>query len=180
MVGVNEIGDEMKKGFSLMELLVVMAIVSVISVSSGIMFGNINDDSAETDRMNIYKDMQRAALLHLDLNNAALSQFRNAEFNGTFTIGLETLMNHNYVDIELIDPVTNERFPNYFVVIYTEKDYDGKDFINTCVLDNVNYLKKGCDQWEKYYDSFGQCVNMPGVCIANSRGEAKDCCTLKG
>lgn len=173
----------MKKGFSLMELLVVMAIVSVISVSSGIMFGNINDDSAETDRMNIYKDMQRAALLHLDLNNAALSQFRNAEFNGTFTIGLETLMNHNYVDIELIDPVTNERFPNYFVVVYTEKDHavpESRDFINTCVLDNVNYLKNGCDQWEKNSDRFEECVNMPGVCIANSRGEAKDCCTLKG
>lgn len=175
----------MKKGFSLMELLVVMAIVSVISVSSGIMFGNINDDSAETDRMNIYKDMQRAALLHLDLNNAALSQFRNAEFNGTFTVGLETLMNHNYVDIELIDPVTNERFPNYYVIVYTETDHKGDPFINTCIVNNFNYLNqkyndKTCDEYNKNDPDFEKCVNMPGVCIANSRGEAKDCCTLKG
>ena len=62
----------MKKGFTLMELLVVIVIVAVISVSSVLAFGNIDDSTAVKDRMNIYKDIQRSAILYVDLNNLTM------------------------------------------------------------------------------------------------------------
>ena len=176
----------MKKGFSLMELLVVMVIISVISISSSLVFGNINDDSAETDRMNIYKDMQRAALLYLDLNDSSLSQFRDTSNSGKILISLNNLKNLNYVDLELIDPVTNEEFPSYFIAIYTQKDHMGKDYVNTCILDTVIYLNDGCNKKESI-EEFQKCINKdnsnpekPVACVANSKGEPVNCCKMYG
>ena len=53
-----------KKGFTLMELLFVIVIVSLISISSVIVFGNIDDETSIKDRISIYKDIQKSALLY--------------------------------------------------------------------------------------------------------------------
>ena len=47
-----------KKGFTLMELLAVILILAVVSVSSTIAFGNIDDTTAKTELKNKYIDIQ--------------------------------------------------------------------------------------------------------------------------
>ena len=48
-----------KKGFTLVELMAVLIIVSVVSVSSIITFGQINKDTSKNELANNYKEIQR-------------------------------------------------------------------------------------------------------------------------
>lgn len=149
----------MKNGFTLMELLVVIVIVSVISVSSVLAFGNIDDSTAIKDRINMYKDIQRSAVLYIDLNNSWLNQFRE---RGYMYVDINELMNSNYVEIEKEDPVTGEPLPSsYLVKIYTAYDGEGTNgnqYIDTCILDKTEInsvycnteIRKCCNQEDKY------------------------------
>lgn len=134
----------MKKGFTLMELLVVIVIVAVISVSSVLAFGNIDDSTAVKDRINIYKDIQRSAILYVDLNNSWLNQFRE---KGYMYIGINELINTNHVDSELEDPVTGDKIPRrYLIKIYTAKDKMDNDYIDTCILDKASLSSVYCNK----------------------------------
>ena len=65
-----------KKGFTLMELLVVIVIVAVVSVGATISFGTVDDNTAIKERINQFKEIQRSANLYLDLNDqATINQF---------------------------------------------------------------------------------------------------------
>lgn len=145
----------MKKGFTLMELLVVIVIVSVISVSSVLVFGNIDDSTALQDRANIYKDIQRSAALYIDLENSWLGQFRE---KGYMYARLDALMDMNYVEDGLEDPVTGDPIPrNYLVKVYTAKDPAGNEYIDTCILNRDqtsaifcnNTIRKCCNEEDK-------------------------------
>jgi len=109
----------MKKGFTLMELLVVIVIVGVVSVSSIISFANIKDSTAESERKNMYLEIQRAAQLYLDFNEDALNQLVE---NGYTSVSVGTLAESNYVNSDLYDPVTNESIirKGYFVGLYID------------------------------------------------------------
>ena len=134
----------MKKGFTLMELLVVIVIVSVISVSSVLVFGNIDDSTALQDRANIYRDIQRSAALYIDLENSWLGQFRE---KGYMYARLDALMDMNYVEEGLEDPVTGDPIPrNYLVKVYTAKDSAGNEYIDTCILNREQTSAKFCNK----------------------------------
>lgn len=181
----------MKNGFTLMELLVVIVIVAVISVSSVLVFGNIDDSTALTDRKNLYKDIQRTALLYIDLDDKSLYQFRES---GQMHVTIAELQEDDYLE-ELKDPVTGDIIPpNYLIKIYTA-NRDGYDYIDTCILNNSEYNSAVycddemplCTQAE-----IDDCLADPNnpdkcncysteicdfkACIANSDGKPTNCC----
>lgn len=122
----------MKKGFTLMELLVVILIISVVSTSSVIMFGNINDDAKKIERENLYKNIQRSALMYLDLNEDWTKQFVK---DGEIYISINELKGLNYVNVDTKDPVTKKEIPsNYFVKLYLD-DYENPKSVGSCILE---------------------------------------------
>lgn len=141
----------MKKGFTLMELLVVIVIVGVVSVSSIISFGNIKDNTAITERKNMYLEIQRAAQLYLDFSSSALSQLIENEYT---SVSVGTLSESNFVSSDLYDPVTNENMANYFVGLYVDS-LDGNKILNSFI-------------YEPIFDEDG---NNTGIeCISDSDG----------
>ena len=185
-----------KKGFTLIELLFVIVIVALISISSVLVFGNIDDDTSVKDRQNIYKDIQRGAILYIDLNDSWLTQFKQ---NGEIMLELAELKNSNYVDIDVQDPVTNREIPsNYMVKIYSAQDQYGNKFVDTCILNKTELLKSYCNRtrvcgqnnttcksvsncncWcteEQVKNK--ECVNLCNVkaCVANNKGKPGGCC----
>ena len=98
----------MKKGFTLVELLIVVVLMAVISTSSIIAFDNIDNDTDATDRINMFKNIQRSASLYIDLNDDWLNQFMT---NQEIFISLGELKNTNYVNFDLEDPVSHEEVP---------------------------------------------------------------------
>lgn len=158
----------MKKGFTLMELLFVIVIVSVISISSVVVFGNIDDSTAAKDRINTYMDIQRGAVLYIDLNDHWLEQFKE---NGEIKIELSELKNSNYIDIDIQDPVTNREIPsNYMVQIYTAEDADNNQYVDTCIVSKTELLTARCNPSSSSYNKI-QCQIKS--CIADSKGERK-------
>ena len=104
----------MKKGFTLMELLFVIVIVSVISISSVVVFGNIDDSTAAKDRINTYVDIQRGAVLYIDLNDYWLAQFKE---NKEIKIELSELKISNYIDIDIQDFIFYDCNPHMPILI---------------------------------------------------------------
>ena len=156
----------MKKGFTLMELLFVIVIVSVISISSVVVFGNIDDSTAAKDRINTYVDIQRGAVLYIDLNDYWLVQFKE---NKEIKIELSELKISNYIDIDIQDPVTNKEIPsNYMVQIYTAKDAYGNDYMDTCIVNKVELLKAYCNPSSSEYNLTKCQIES---CVADSKGE---------
>ena len=137
-----------KKGFTLMELLIVIVIIAVVSVAASVSFSNIDDETAGKELANTYKDIQRAASLYLDLHDSALEQFIN---ESRVTIKISTLQEENYVSKDLVNPITGEDIDSSAsVVIYIEKDGNTKKYVNTCI---VSFTKDSTQ------------------CIANSQGD---------
>ena len=182
----------MKKGFTLMELLFVIVIVAVISISSVVVFGNIDDSTAIKDRINTYMDIQRGAVLYIDLNDYWLAQFKE---NKQIKIELSELKNSNYIDINIQDPVTSKEIPsNYMVQIYTAKDAYQNEYIDTCIVSKKELLKHYCNENLIHCTteqcntclSTGECACFcqafcnKKTCVANSKGETKDCCMEYG
>ncbi len=145
----------MKKGFTLMELIVVLAIVAVLGVSSVILFSRENDEMEVEELRNKYKEIQKAATLYVDLNDSWLSSFAT---NGEIFVRLGELQNENYVSKKIINPVDNTEFSsNYMVKIYKTSliENDPNAYVNSCIVEINGGQTK---------------------CIANSEGYACGCC----
>lgn len=156
----------MKSGFTLMELLFVIVIVSVISISSVVVFGNIDDSTAQKDRVNTYTDIQRAAVLYIDLNDYWLAQFKE---NKEIKIELSELKTSNYIDIDVQDPVSNTEIPsNYMVQIYTATDPYGNEYIDTCIVSKPELLAARCNPSSSSYNK-AECEIK--ACVADSKGK---------
>ena len=145
----------MKKGFTLMELLLVLAILSVVGVASILLFSEENDEIEMEELRNKYKEIQKAAILYVDLNNSWLSSFTT---NGEIYVRLGELQNENYVSKKIINPVNNTEFSsNYMVKIYKTSliENDKNAYVNSCIVEmNAGQTK----------------------CISNSDGYACGCC----
>lgn len=146
----------MKKGFTLMELLLVIALIAFLSVSSIILFGKNNEDMNATDLKNKYKEIQTAAILYVDLNDSWLSSFTE---EGEAFVRIGVLQNENYLSSNLKNPVTGEDIPsNALVKIYTvnrELGDPSKVFVNSCIIINETDKTR---------------------CIANKDGNPCGCC----
>ena len=141
-----------RKGFTLMELLVVIVIVAVVGVGASISFNNINDSTAQVELENKYMEIQRAATLYLDLHNSSLDTFIE---NKEMYMKLYVLKELNYIN-DMENPVTGDDISSdYFVKTYIPSD--GKK-VDTCILS----------------------IDLVGTetCIANSKGKRCGCCDL--
>ena len=123
----------MKKGFTLMELLVVITIVGVVGVASVASFTNIKDDTAVKDLKNKYIDIQRGANLYLDLHSSDQEWFLQ---NKKIDIKLSDLRNENYISKDWSNPVNGgEISENYYVRICITKDDLNDDVVDSCIID---------------------------------------------
>lgn len=135
-----------KRGFTLMELLVVVAIIAVVGVSAVISFANIKDDTAEEDLKNKYLDIIRAAHLYVDLNTV---DRETLIINRRLFIKLGSLRSQNYISSDMSNPVTGEDISlNYEVLICIAKDNNGNDIVDSCIVERpsatvINYIADG-------------------------------------
>ena len=142
-----------RNGFTLLELLAVLAMVAIIGVASISLFGRNVKDVSEDDLANKYKQIQQAAIIYVDLNESWLSSFTT---NNEIYVRLGELQSTNYISPDLVNPKTGENFPSgYLVKIYKATAYSGEPFINSCIV-----AKNGADT----------------ICIANADGFSNDCC----
>ena len=151
----------MNKGFTLIELLLVLVIISVVSVGASIAFDNLDKDSNIEKRENLYKDIQRAATLYLDINDSWLEQFReeNNEKNEIY-ISISELQINNFLSEKLVDPVTKEELSGSLTVkIFIAKE-SSKEYLDTYILKPTT-------------DKSGVPIMK---CISDSNGTKKRCC----
>ena len=173
-----------KRGFTLLEILTVLVIISVVGTSSMIVFGNIDEETSQKDSENIYKDIQRAGTLYVELKDDFLNDFVTRgemlvplyELISTnfFSGGMEVAMTNEdgtvmkdaagntIKDIKVYDPYTNEEIDaTSRVKIYVaEKTLEsGKKFRyqNSCIV--RPYYEGDVEKYE---------------CVANSEGKVKD------
>ena len=126
----------MKKGFTLLELLVVIMIVAVVSISATISFSTIDDDTSKKELTNKYIEIQRATHLYLDLHNSDLEWFIEKK---TIDIKLSELKNENYITSDLSNPVTKEDISeSYYVRLCVNTDPTlGNEFVDSSIIDKT-------------------------------------------
>lgn len=143
-----------KKGFTLIEVLIVIVILSAVSVSSIIIFDKIDEDTTQNNKEDIYKSIQRSAITYLDMVNGGLEELTSRR---EVYINLYTLIDNNYVSNKIKDPLTGGKLPNnYLVKVFIAKDEFNNDYLSSCILDKTK---------------------IGNQCIANRDGVLKnDCC----
>lgn len=140
-----------KKGFTLIELMAVLIIVSIVSVSSIIAFNQIDKDTSKNELENTYKEIQRSAILYLDLNDVWLKSFVSEK---NIDIKLVELKNWNYISDDIKDSVNDKEISdNYIVRIYVSGE-EKNIYTNTCIYEN-----KTIDNVQK------------SVCVADENGK---------
>ncbi len=130
-----------KKGFTLIELMAVLIIISVVSVSSIITFGQINKDTSKNELKNTYKEIQKSAVLYLDLNDVWLKSFTSEK---NINIKLVELKNWNYISEDIKDSVNNKEISDDYIVKIYVAGGEKNIYTNTCIYKNktINNVQK--------------------------------------
>lgn len=128
-----------KNGFTLMELLVVILIISVVSVSATISFSSIDDATKQKELENKYSEIQRSAGLYLDLHNSYLNTFIT---NKEMYIKLNVLKEENYITTDLENPVTGDNISlDYYVKLFVPEDGSKVD---SCIVQVLSETQEVC------------------------------------
>lgn len=141
----------MKKGFTLIELLAVLAIMAIAGAASIALFSSGDDITDKNELENTYIEIQNAAVVFVDLNNAWLNSFT---FSNEIYVKLAEMQGTNIVSRNLINPVTKEGFPSDLLVKIFKTSLNGKEYVDTCIVYNENGHTN---------------------CIADSRGKSCEC-----
>lgn len=142
-----------KKGFTLLELLAVIAVIALLGGVTISMFSASTDTSSEEDLANKFKEIQEAAIVYVDLNDSWLSSFTNGN---EIYVRLGELQNTNYISSGIKNPLTGEDFPSdYLIKIYKVNPTGDNSYVNSCIISKVGSNTR---------------------CIANSDGYACECC----
>jgi len=130
------------KGFSLIELLLVIAILVTVTVSSTIIFNETTNTFKNQKISNAYLDIQRAAKIYIDLNESFNNEL-NTERVAHVQIG--ELVNKNYLNNSFDDPYS-ELGINYsdYVKIYITNLANG-GYIDSCVVNADGKCKADSD-----------------------------------
>ena len=154
-----------KKGFTLLELLVVVAIVAIVSVGATVSFGNIEHQTAEEELRNKYLQIQRAGHLYLDLHNDYLESFVR---DRTMYLKLGDLYNENYIDEDIENPVTGEdiNLDYYVKMCISGQASDANQTVKTCVVNRK--LVNGIESEDIIADNLGNYENFEAnACTCN-------------
>ena len=135
-----------KSGFTLMELLVVVAIIAVVGVSAVISFASIKDETAEKELRNKYIEIQRGANLYLDLHSTDQKWFIESK---KIDIKLSDLRSENYITSDLSNPVTGGVISEeYYVRLCIIKDDQNEDVVDSCIIErSVSGVKYIADSY---------------------------------
>lgn len=104
----------MKKGFTLMELLVVLAVLALVVLISIPQILGVLENSRENSRNRLYEFIISSARLYVGDNRLGESE----------PILISTLCSNNYLDCPIYDPVTDEEIDGY-VFSYFDKEGTG-------------------------------------------------------
>lgn len=144
----------MKKGFTLMELLLVIVIVAMIGLSTTIVFSEVQENNAENNLKEQYLDIQRAAKAYIDLNDSRSASFSEL---GAAYVTVGELQSKGYLKSELINDVTKKQIDANYIVKIIINEPDSLRYIDTCILEYIDNKEK---------------------CVANDEGdfENAECC----
>lgn len=152
-----------KKGFTMIELLSVLALVAIISVSAVIVFDETSQNTNKKDLKNKYEEIQRSSILFLDMNDSWISDFNE---NGSIYLRLGELQSKNYITTSLRDPVEKTDIPSTYMVKIWIKDPDKDTKHVTSAIVCVNGTKEHCvanrkGEYNKIeFDSSGKCTGV--------------------
>ena len=115
-----------KEGFTLIETLVVIALLAALSVTIGLSFSNMMDKQRENEQKDYEKTIEDAACMYAEKNN----------INGEYGVKVKTLIEEGLLNKNLINPETKEAIINYqencIAIKYEENERTCKYTLNKC------------------------------------------------
>ncbi len=124
-----------KKGFTLIETLVVITLLAGLSVTIGLSFSNMMDKQRENEQKDYEKTIEDAACMYAEKNN----------INGEYGVKIKTLIEEGLLNKNLINPKTKESVidyqENYIAIKYEENERTCKYTLDKCseyILPHVN------------------------------------------
>ena len=111
----------MKKGFTLIEILVVICIIGVLSATSFISFAKINEKTTEQDYNNVVTSFITSAEVYIDNDE----NLRKIVYNdkGSVKVTLQDLYSKGFIKPNEKNPLTKKEFNSnsYITIKYTDK-----------------------------------------------------------
>ena len=124
-----------KKGFTLIETLVVITLLAGLSVTIGLSFSNMMDKQRENEQKDYEKTIEDAACMYAEKNN----------INGEYGVKVKTLIEEGLLNKNLINPKTKESVINYqencIAIKYDKNERTCKYTLDKCseyILPHVN------------------------------------------
>ncbi len=125
-----------KTGFTLIEIIVSIAIISVIGVT--FTFGTVHYNKVAKEKQldNLHSEFDNALKVYLASNNDALVNVNRYTEGAVIT--LETLKNAGLIDDNIVDPTNNKTLDyknNYYVVanaVLLENELSDEDILKEC------------------------------------------------
>ena len=124
-----------KKGFTLIETLVVITLLAGLSVTIGLSFSNMMDKQRENEQKDYEKTIEDAACMYAEKNN----------INGEYGVKVKTLIEEGLLNKNLINPNTKESVINYqencIAIKYDKNERTCKYTLDKCseyILPHVN------------------------------------------
>lgn len=100
-----------KKGFTLIEILIVISLLAIITTSSFIAFRSVNENSKNNDYTRIVEEFKTTAEVYVDKNEELRKNIYNKEIN-YYDVTLNMLLKDGLIENDIVNPKTNKKF-NY-------------------------------------------------------------------
>jgi len=117
-----------KKGFTLVEITVVIAIVAFISTASIITFNQITDKVNNNELEDLITQIELATDVYFNVHTEYITQLYESDGSDVICTRLYKLQQDGLIDMNLINPITDERISGTMCV-YSSLD-ENKNIIH--------------------------------------------------
>lgn len=117
-----------KKGFTLVEITVVIAIVAFISTASIITFNQITDKVNNNELEDLITQIELATDVYFNVHTEYITQLYESDGSDMICTRLYKLQQDGLIDMNLINPITDERISGTMCV-YSSLD-ENKNIIH--------------------------------------------------
>ena len=117
-----------KKGFTLVEITVVIAIVAFISTASIITFNQITDKVNNNELEDLITQIELATDVYFNVHTEYITQLYESDESDVICTRLYKLQQDGLIDMNLINPITDERISGTMCV-YSSLD-ENKNIIH--------------------------------------------------